>query len=58
MQRHYKLSKIERNEIIGIAFFSAKLFASNYQLEEKNLKQQLSSGRVFSTNQGCKMRNS
>ena len=25
MQRHYKLSKIEKNGIIGIIFFSAKL---------------------------------
>ena len=56
MQRHYKLSKIEKNEIIGIIFFSAKK-CLKLMVEEKILNHRLSSGGVISPNQHCRQRN-
>ena len=56
MQRHYKLSKIEKNEIIGIIFFSAKK-CLKLIVEEKILKHRLSPGGVISPNQHCRQRN-
>ena len=62
MQRHYKLSKIEKNdgiiEIIYIYFFFAKKFYLQLIVEEKILKHRLSSGGVILPNQRCRQRNS
>ena len=57
IQRHYKLSKIEMNGVIGIIFFFCKIISLQLIVEEKILKHQLSLGEVVSPNQGCRQRN-
>ena len=56
MQRYYKLSKIEKNGMIGIFFF-CKIVCLQLIVEEKILKHRLSSGGVVSPNQRCRQRN-
>ena len=57
MQTHYKLSKIEKNEVIGILLFICKIICLQLTVEEKILKHRLSSGGVVSPNERCRQRN-
>ena len=57
MQTHYKLSKIEKNEVIGILLFICKIISLQLTVEEKILKHRLSSGGVVSPNERCRQRN-
>ena len=58
MQIHYKLSKIEKNGIIGIVYiFFHQNYLSPVDSGRKILKHRLSSGGVISPNQRCRQRN-
>ena len=50
IQRHYKLSKIEMNGVIGIIFFFCKIIFLQLIVEEKILKHQLGLGGNVSPN--------
>ena len=57
IERHYMLSKIEKNWIIGILLFFCKTICLQLIVEEKILKHRLSSGGAVSPNQSRRQRN-